>query len=117
VGLTGTVCKVASGAAEIVPLVEAGNLARTLRELKELGVWLIGAVAEASESLYSVDLAVPTALVLGGEGQGLRQLTRKLCDKLIKIPMRGQVESLNVSVAAGICLFEAVRQRTEVGSP
>lgn len=115
VGLTGTVCKVASGAAESVPLVEVGNLARALRGLKGLGVWLIGADAQAEESLYRADLTLPTALVLGGEGQGLRQLTRRLCDKRVQIPMRGQVESLNVSVAAGICLFEAVRQRAEAG--
>ncbi len=113
VGLTSTVCKVASGAAESVPLVEVGNLARTLRGLKAAGVWLIGAEAEADSSLYRADLTLPTALVLGGEGQGLRRLTRELCDKLVQIPMRGEVESLNVSVAAGICLFEAVRQRQE----
>jgi 23S rRNA (guanosine2251-2'-O)-methyltransferase len=115
VGLTGTVHKAASGAAETVSLIEVGNLARTVRELKEAGVWLIGADAHAQDSLYRVDLTLPIALVLGGEGRGLRRLTRELCDRLVRIPMHGRVASLNVSVAAGICLYEAVRQRGKLG--
>ncbi len=111
VGLTGVVRKVASGAAESVPFVRVTNLARTLRWLKAQGVWLVGTADEAAQSFYEVDLTGPVALVLGGEGRGLRRLTRELCDHLVRLPMQGVVESLNVSVAAGICLYEAVRQR------
>jgi len=111
--LTATVRKVASGAAESVPLLQVTNLARTLRELKELGIWIVGAAGDAATSLYDVDLKGPLALVLGGEGKGLRRLTRDLCDAQMHIPMAGSVESLNVSVATGICLFEAVRQRSK----
>jgi 23S rRNA (guanosine2251-2'-O)-methyltransferase len=110
-GLTPVVRKVAAGAAETVPLVQVVNLARTLRELKERGVWLIGTSDDAARTLYDVDLSGPTALVLGSEGEGLRRLTREVCDELVAIPMAGAVESLNVSVAAGVALFEAVRQR------
>ncbi len=110
-GLTPVVRKVASGAAESVPLYVVTNLARTLDELKQAGVWLVGAAGEAAQSLYEVDLAGPIALLLGAEGRGLRRLTRERCDFLVKIPMAGAVESLNVSVAAGVCLFEARRQR------
>ncbi len=110
-GLTPVVRKVACGAAESVPFYQVTNLARTLRELQELGVWLVGAAGEAEVSLYQADLKGSLALVMGAEGKGLRRLTREHCDFLIKIPMVGSVESLNVSVAAGICLFEAVRQR------
>jgi 23S rRNA (guanosine2251-2'-O)-methyltransferase len=109
--LSGVATKVASGAAESVPLFRVTNLARALRALKEKGVWLIGATDDADQSLYDADLDGPVALVLGGEGEGLRRLTREECDILVHIPMAGSVSSLNVSVAAGVCLFEAVRQR------
>lgn len=111
VGLTPTVRKVASGAAETVPLIQVVNLSRTLRWLKERSVWIIGADDEAPKSVYETALDVPVALVLGAEGAGLRRLTKENCDALIKIPMLGVVESLNVSVATGVVLFEAVRQR------
>lgn len=111
VGLTSAVRKVASGAAETVPFVQVTNLARTLRWLKERGVWLIGTADDASERLYDIDLTGAIGLVMGGEGRGLRRLTREHCDYLVRLPMRGVVESLNVSVATGICLYEAVRQR------
>ena len=110
-GINATVAKVASGAAETVPYFMVTNLARTLGELKERGVWVIGTAGEAEQSLYAADLKAPTALVLGAEGPGLRQLTRKTCDLLVRIPMRGAVESLNVSVASAVCLYEARRQR------
>jgi 23S rRNA (guanosine2251-2'-O)-methyltransferase len=111
VGLNATVRKVASGAAETVPFITVTNLARTLRELQELGIWVVGAAGEAEQDLFTVKLDGPLALVLGAEGEGLRRLTRETCDQLARIPMFGTVESLNVSVAAGICLFEARRQR------
>ncbi|KAA6184636.1 23S rRNA (guanosine(2251)-2'-O)-methyltransferase RlmB [Thiohalocapsa marina] len=111
VGLTPVVAKVACGAAETVPFVQVTNLARTLEWLKEQGVWVIGAAGEAESTLFQSDLRGPTALVLGSEGKGLRRLTRERCDLLVRLPMLGTVESLNVSVAAGICLYEAVRQR------
>lgn len=111
VGINATVAKVASGAAETVPYFMVTNLARTLGELKERNIWCLGLSDEATETLYQSDLKAPTALVLGAEGSGLRQLTRKTCDGLVSIPMLGAVESLNVSVASGICLYEAVRQR------
>jgi 23S rRNA (guanosine2251-2'-O)-methyltransferase len=103
--------RAAAGAAESLPLVAVTNLARTLRDLKEAGVWVYGASHDAEASLYQTALHGPVALVLGGEGKGLRRLTREHCDGLFRIPMSGAVESLNVSVAAGISLFEAVRQR------
>ena len=112
VGVNATVAKVASGAAETVPYFMVTNLARTLGELKERGIWCIGAADDAPQSIYQADLKGPVALVLGAEGTGLRQLTRKTCDALVSIPMRGAVESLNVSVASGICLYEALRQRS-----
>jgi 23S rRNA (guanosine2251-2'-O)-methyltransferase len=111
VGVNATVAKVASGAAETVPYFMVTNLARTLGELKERNIWCLGLSDEATQTLYQSDLKGPTALVLGAEGTGLRQLTRKTCDALVSIPMLGAVESLNVSVASGICLYEAVRQR------
>jgi 23S rRNA (guanosine2251-2'-O)-methyltransferase len=111
VGITPTVAKVACGAVETVPFVQVTNLARALEKLKEMGVWLYGFAGEATESLYQAKLTGPIALVLGAEGEGLRRLTRESCDVLVKIPMHGTVSSLNVSVAAGICLFEAARQR------
>jgi len=106
-----TVRKVASGAAETVPLVAVTNLSRTLSQLKERGIWLCGAAGEAEKTLYEQDLTGPLALVMGSEGRGLRRLTRESCDFLVAIPMAGKVASLNVSVATGVCLFEAVRQR------
>ncbi|WP_039853095.1 23S rRNA (guanosine(2251)-2'-O)-methyltransferase RlmB [Hylemonella gracilis] len=112
VGLNATVAKVASGAAETVPYFMVTNLARTLGELKERNIWCIGTSDDAPQTLYQSDLKGPTALVLGAEGEGMRQLTRKTCDALVSIPMKGGVESLNVSVASGVCLYEALRQRT-----
>lgn len=109
--LTPAVRKVASGAAESVPIVEVTNLARYLETLKKQGIWIIGATAEPTESLYEVDLKGPIALVFGAEGTGMRRLTAEHCDILMRIPMFGVVQSLNVSVAVGVCLYEAVRQR------
>tara|TARA_B100001059_G_scaffold133544_1_gene133760 strand:+ start:109 stop:867 length:759 start_codon:yes stop_codon:yes gene_type:complete len=103
--------KVASGAAETVPWVRVTNLARTIDSLKQVGVWVIGTDGDAERTLYEQDLSGPCALVLGSEGAGMRRLTRDLCDFVVKLPMAGSVSSLNVSVAAGVCLFEAVRQR------
>ncbi|NRF68302.1 23S rRNA (guanosine(2251)-2'-O)-methyltransferase RlmB [Aquincola sp. S2] len=111
VGLNATVAKVASGAAETVPYLMVTNLARTLNELKERDIRIVGFSDDAERTLYDVDLSGPVALVLGAEGPGMRQLTRKTCDELVRIPMFGAVESLNVSVAAGVCLYEACRQR------
>ncbi len=111
VGLNATVAKVASGAADTVPYFMVTNLARTLGELKERNIWCIGTSGDATKSIYQVDLKGPVALVLGAEGDGMRQLTRKTCDELVSIPMKGGVESLNVSVASGVCLYEALRQR------
>lgn len=109
--LTPVARKAASGAAESLPVIVVSNLARTLKELKARNIWLIGADGDASESIYNTDLSGPLALVLGGEGKGLRRLTSESCDCLVAIPMTDSVESLNVSVATGVCLFEAVRQR------
>ena len=111
VGLNATVAKVASGAAETVPYLMVTNLARTLNELKERDITVVGTAEDAEQTIYDIDLRGPVALVLGAEGPGLRALTRKTCDVLVRIPMAGAVESLNVSVASGICLFEAMRQR------
>jgi 23S rRNA (guanosine2251-2'-O)-methyltransferase len=111
-GINATVAKVASGAAETVPYFMVTNLARTLGELKERNIWVIGTSDTAAQTVYDADLRGPVALVLGAEGDGMRQLTAKTCDQLVRIPMQGAVESLNVSVASGVCLFEAVRQRT-----
>ncbi len=111
VGLTPVVRKVASGAAETVPFIQVTNLARTLRMLKDKGLWTVGADAEGGGDIFSADLRGPMVLVMGAEGQGMRRLTKEHCDLLVRIPMQGTVESLNVSVATGICLFEAVRQR------
>jgi 23S rRNA (guanosine2251-2'-O)-methyltransferase len=111
-GINATVAKVASGAAETMPYFMVTNLARTLGELKERSIWVVGTSDDAPRNVYQADLKVPTALVLGAEGAGMRQLTRKNCDELVSIPMRGAVESLNVSVASGVCLYEALRQRT-----
>ena len=111
VGLNATVAKVASGAAETVPYLMVTNLSRSLAELQDRGLRVIGTSDDAPHTLYDVDLRGPVALVLGAEGSGLRQLTRRTCDELVRIPMLGAVESLNVSVAAALCLYEAVRQR------
>lgn len=111
VGLNATAVKVASGAAASVPFVQVTNLARTLTQLQERGLWVVGMAGEATQSLFALELKGPLALVLGGEGKGLRRLTREHCDQLAALPMRGQVESLNVSVSAGIGLYEALRQR------
>jgi 23S rRNA (guanosine2251-2'-O)-methyltransferase len=111
VGLTSTVCKVACGAAESVPFIQVTNLARSLRDLKERNIWIYGADAEGPQTLYEANLKGSIALVLGAEGKGLRRLTREHCDVLLNIPMMGSVSSLNVSVATGIFLFEAMRQR------
>ncbi|MCC7150503.1 MAG: 23S rRNA (guanosine(2251)-2'-O)-methyltransferase RlmB [Rubrivivax sp.] len=111
VGLNATVAKVASGAAETVPYLMVTNLARSLGEMKEYGLRVVGTAEDAPQTVYAADLRGPLALVLGAEGRGMRQLTRRTCDELVRIPMSGAVESLNVSVAAGVCLFEARRQR------
>jgi 23S rRNA (guanosine2251-2'-O)-methyltransferase len=113
VGITPVVAKVASGAAETLPYLQVTNLARTMDLLKEQGIWLYGAAGAADVSLYATDLTGPLGLVMGNEGKGLRRLTRERCDGLIRLPMRGRVESLNVSVATGICLYEALRQREQ----
>ena len=110
-GINATAAKVASGAAETVPYFMVTNLARTLNELKERNIWVVGTSDAAGKTLYQADFKGPVALVLGAEGDGMRQLTARTCDELVSIPMRGAVESLNVSVASGVCLFEAVRQR------
>ncbi len=110
-GINATVAKVASGAAETMPYYMVTNLARALNELKERSIWVTGTSDDAERTLYDVDFKGPTALVLGAEGPGMRQLTRKTCDQLVRIPMMGAVESLNVSVASGVCLYEARRQR------
>lgn len=112
VGITPTVCKVASGAAETVPVYVVTNLARTLRWLKGEGLWIIGTAGEAQHTLYQTDFTVPMALVIGAEEKGMRRLTREQCDLLVKLPMLGTVESLNLSVATGVLLYETLRQRT-----
>jgi 23S rRNA (guanosine2251-2'-O)-methyltransferase len=110
-GINATVAKVASGAAETVPYFMVTNLARTLNELKERDIRVVGSAEDAPRSLYGADLRGPLALVLGAEGTGMRQLTARTCDELVRLPMKGAVESLNVSVASGVCLYEALRQR------
>lgn len=112
--LNPTVRKVACGAAETVPLVAVTNLSRTLKQLKQRGLWVVGTAGEADQLIYDVDFTVPSIIIMGAEGAGMRRLTREHCDYLAKLPMAGSVSSLNVSVATGICLFEAVRQRGAV---
>ena len=112
VGITPTVAKVASGALHNVPLVQVTNLARTMEQLKKAGVWLVGMDDKGEQNLYQVDLTAPVAIILGAEGAGMRRLSKEKCDYLVKLPMVGVVESLNVSVASGICLYEALRQRS-----
>jgi 23S rRNA (guanosine2251-2'-O)-methyltransferase len=109
--LTPVVRKVACGAAEVIPLVAVTNLARTLEKLQQRGLWVVGTAGEAEVSIYDQDLTGPTILIMGAEGKGMRRLTREHCDYLVKLPMAGSVSSLNVSVATGVCLFEALRQR------
>lgn len=116
VGVTPTVRRASAGAADRVPIVAATNLARALKGLKDAGVWLVGLAGDTPQSLYAVDLDGPIAIVLGGEGEGMRRLTRESCDFLAKIPMRGDIESLNVSVATGVALFETLRQRAAKAS-
>ncbi|TMH33500.1 MAG: 23S rRNA (guanosine(2251)-2'-O)-methyltransferase RlmB [Betaproteobacteria bacterium] len=115
-GITPAVSKVASGAAEAIPYLMVTNLARTLGELKEREVWIVGADERAAQTLYEADLPPAIAWVLGAEGEGMRRLTRENCDLLVRIPMGGEVESLNVSVSAGICLYESVRRRGARGA-
>ncbi|QLF92824.1 23S rRNA (guanosine(2251)-2'-O)-methyltransferase RlmB [Pseudomonas sp. ABC1] len=110
--LNATVRKVACGAAEVVPLVAVTNLARSLERLQQRGLWVVGTAGEAEQELYEQDMTGPTVLVMGAEGKGMRRLTREHCDYLVRLPMSGSVSSLNVSVATGVCLFEALRQRT-----
>lgn len=114
-GLSAVAMKAASGAAESVPYITVTNLARTLRELKDRNILIIGTDDEAPGTLMDADFSGPAALILGAEGAGMRRLTREHCDLLVRIPMYGQVESLNVSVSAGVCLYEARRQRTQAG--
>ncbi len=111
-GLTPVVRRASAGGADRVPLIAVTNLARTLRELKEAGVWITGLAGDTDTSIYSVDMKGPVAIVLGSEGEGMRRLTRELCDFVAKIPMPGRMESLNVSVATGVVVFEALRQRS-----
>lgn len=110
-GLNATVRKVACGAAETLPLIQVTNLARTLRSLADYGIWIIGTAGETDTLIYQADLTRPVALVMGAEGKGMRRLTREHCDQLVRLPMAGEVSSLNVSVASGVSLYEAVRQR------
>jgi len=112
VGITPTVRRASAGAADRVPFVAATNLARTMRALKDAGVWLTGFAGDATQSIYALDFRGPVAIVLGGEGEGMRRLTREACDHVALIPMRGSIESLNVSVATGVALFEVLRQRS-----
>lgn len=116
VGITPIVRKVACGAAEVLPFIPVTNLARTLKNLQEKGVWLFGAAGEAEQSVYECNLTGPIGILMGAEGDGLRRLTQDTCDHLMNIPMAGTVSSLNVSVATGVCLFEAVRQRQKAAS-
>ena len=111
VGLNATAAKVASGAADTMPYITVTNLARAMRELQEHDIWLTGTTEDAEQTLYDVEYTGGTAFVMGSEGEGLRRLTRENCDRLVSLPMQGSVESLNVSVASGICLYEARRQR------
>ncbi len=115
VSMTPTVCKVASGAAETVPVYQVTNLARTLRWLKSQNIWLMGTSDQAGDSIFATDLNLPIAVILGTEGTGMRRLTQEQCDFLVNLPMQGQVESLNVSVATGVVLYEVLRQRLGLG--
>jgi len=114
--LNATVRKVACGAAEVIPLVAVTNLARTLEKLQQRGLWIVGTAGEADQEIYDQDLSGPIVMVMGAEGKGMRRLTREHCDFLVRLPMGGSVSSLNVSVATGVCLFEARRQRRSASS-
>ena len=109
--INATVSKVSSGASEVIPVITVTNLVRSMKEMQEAGVWLIGTDDEAEKSIYDIDLTGSVGVVMGAEGEGMRRLTRENCDELVRIPMQGVVESLNVSVASGVCLYEALRQR------
>lgn len=109
--INATVSKVSSGASEVMPVITVTNLVRSMKEMQEAGVWLVGTDDEAEKSIYDLDLTGPIAIVMGAEGEGMRRLTRETCDELVRIPMQGVVSSLNVSVASGVCLYEALRQR------
>jgi 23S rRNA (guanosine2251-2'-O)-methyltransferase len=109
--INATVSKVSSGASEVMPVITVTNLVRSMKEMQEAGVWLIGTDDEAEKSIYDLDLTGPIGIVMGAEGEGMRRLTRENCDELVRIPMKGVVESLYVSVASGVCLYEALRQR------
>jgi len=109
--INATVSKVSSGASEVIPVITVTNLVRSMREMQEAGVWLVGTDDGAEKSIYDLDLTGSIAIVMGAEGEGMRRLTRETCDELVRIPMQGAVESLNVSVASGVCLYEALRQR------
>ena len=109
--INATVSKVSSGASEVIPVITVTNLVRSMKEMQEAGVWLIGTDDEAEKSIYDIDLTGSVGIVMGAEGEGMRRLTRENCDELVRIPMQGDVESLNVSVASGVCLYEALRQR------
>lgn len=111
--LNATVSKVACGAAESIPVYAVTNLARTMKKLQDQGIWIFGTAGEAEGTIYDQDLTIPTAIVMGAEGEGMRRLTREQCDYLVKLPMAGVVSSLNVSVATGVCLYEVVRQRAQ----
>ncbi|MHB1951556.1 MAG: 23S rRNA (guanosine(2251)-2'-O)-methyltransferase RlmB [Acidiferrobacteraceae bacterium] len=113
--LTATAIRVSCGAAERVPVFQVANLSRALQQMRDAGLWIVGAVPDAPDLLYDVDLDGPLALVVGGEEKGLRRLTREACDRLVRIPLEGGAQSLNVSVAAGVCLYEAFRQRHRLG--
>lgn len=111
VGITPTVRKIASGGAELVPLVQVTNLARSIKKLQDMGIWIVGTAAESEQTIYQIDLNQPIGIVMGAEGTGMRRLTAENCDFLARLPMPGPIESLNLSVSAGICLYEALRQR------
>lgn len=111
VGITPTVRKIASGGAELVPLVQVTNLARSIKKLQDMGIWIVGTAAESEQTIYQIDLNQPIGIVMGAEGTGMRRLTAENCDFLARLPMPGPIESLNLSVSTGICLYEALRQR------
>lgn len=111
--VTAAVRKVASGAAEVTPIITVTNLARSMKQLKDAGIWIVGTDGESDQTIYDIDMKIPMAIVLGSEGRGLRENTRKHCDYVASLPMHGIVESLNVSVTAGVCLYEVLRQRRD----
>jgi len=115
--INATVSKVSSGASEVIPVITVTNLVRSMKEMQEAGVWLIGTDDEAAKSIYDIDLTGSIGIVMGAEGEGMRRLTKENCDELVRIPMQGAVSSLNVSVASGVCLYEALRQRLAKEKP